>query len=371
MKRLVFASLVAAGLAALPGLASAQAICTLPNENLINWPASGTPVWSLCWVRATKSSGGYASGLEIRNVYYNGHLALKRGHVPILNAVYEGGNCGGASHCYRDIVKTEQGYLTDNICPAPFTGTNCGYAEPTCPPVMQCDTLNGVDVCTMGQPPPPNECGQLCFVGVSAQKLPDRLILSTQLRAGWYRYDEEWTFLADGTIQPSWGFSAVQDACTNFTHRHNAYWRLDFDIDGADRDEVFEGPRPIGKGKIRTEAMRLTTQPGIYWEITDRITDRGYRLVPGAETEDVTPADSFAVGDFWVLKYKPEELDDKGQPGPACAIKITPFLNGETLNDDLVVWYRTGIRHLGHDLDHCHVVGPTLVPLGDWSPGAP
>jgi hypothetical protein len=368
MRRLVFASLVAAGLAALPGLASAQAICTLPDENLINWPASGTPVWSLCWVRATKSSGGYASGLEIRNVYYNGHLALKRGHVPILNAVYEGGNCGGASHCYRDTVKTEMGYLTDNICPPPKTGTTCGYAEPSCPPVMECDMASGmVDVCTMGQPPPPNECGQTCFVGVSAEQLPDRLILSTQLRAGWYRYDEKWTFLADGTIKPSWGFSAVFNPCTSFTHRHHAYWRLDFDVDGPASDKVVEGPTPIGMGEIKTEAKRLNNQPGLYWEVTDRNTGRGYRLVPGAETENA-PADTFAVADFWVLKYKPEELDDKGQPGPACAIKINPFINNNSLDQDLVVWYRTGFRHLDHDLDHCHVVGPTLVPVGDWSP---
>src|SRR4030095_4270827 len=126
------------------------------------------------------------------------------------------------------------------------------------------------------------------------------LFVSGQMRGGCYRYDEEWTFLADGTIQPSWGFSAVHDACTAYTHRHNAYWRLDFDIDGPERDAVFEGPRPIGKGKIRTEAMRLTTQPGLYWEITDRITDRGYRLVPGAETEDVTPARRRAPRGFWV-----------------------------------------------------------------------
>lgn len=59
---------------------------------------------------------------------------------------------------------------------------------------------------------------------------------------------------------------------------------------------------------------------------------------------------------------------DNGQPGPACAIKIGKFLNGEALADDVVVWYGTGARHLGGDLNDCHVVGPMLVPVGDWSP---
>lgn len=367
MKRLLIAGLALAGATVLSSAASAQPACTLPDEHLISWPASGAPIWQLCWVRGRKSSGARGSGLEIRNVYYNGHLALKRGHIPILNVIYEGGNCGGAGHCYRDMVNQEQGYLTNNICPPPNTGTTCGYAEPTCPPVMVCDLPTGKDVCLIGQPPPPNDCGQTCFVGVSAEKLVDRLVLSSQLRAGWYRYDMKWTFLADGTIQPSFGFSVVFDPCTNFTHRHNAYWRLDFDIDGPASNKVFEGPTPAGMGDILTEAMRLSGQPGLYWEVTNGITGRGYRIVPGNETANA-PADTFAVGDFWVLKYKPEELDDNGQTGPACAIKINAFVNGETFDDDLVVWYRAGVRHLGHDLNHCAVVGPTLVPIGDWSP---
>jgi len=49
-------------------------------------------------------------------------------------------------------------------------------------------------------------------------------------------------------------------------------------------------------------------------------------------------------------------------------IKIGNFVNGQSLADDLVFWYRTGALHPGGDLDHCHVVGPTLVPIGDWSP---
>ena len=89
--------------------------------------------------------------------------------------------------------------------------------------------------------------------------------------------------------------------------------------------------------------------------------------MPGNEA--ALPADTFAVGDVWLLKYKSNEIDDAGQSGPACAIKFNNFVNGEGLATDLVFWYRTGAYHEGGDLDDCHPVGPELVPFGDWAAG--
>ena len=78
--------------------------------------------------------------------------------------------------------------------------------------------------------------------------------------------------------------------------------------------------------------------------------------MPGNEA--ALPADTFAVGDVWLLKYKSNEIDDAGQSGPACAIKFNNFVNGEGLSTDLVFWYRTGAYHEGGDLDDCHPGGP-------------
>src|SRR5262245_38391392 len=355
--------------------APAQPVCNgATGEHLMSWPTDA-PVWEFCWLRPSQSSGANGSGVEIRNLYYNGHLVMKRGHVPILNVQYEPGGCGGANLCYRDWLTTEQAYLADNVCPPPYSGANCGYAEPVCPPITVCEQALGQDVC----PAPPDECSRKCFQGVAAQKLTDRLILTSQSRAGWYRYEMRWTFFLDGRIQPTFGFSAVENTCVNYTHRHHAYWRLDFDIDGPLDDIVTEGPDPDtpapGGGRpgpkppilvLPTETQRLDNRPNVTWAVTDAVTRRGYRIVPGEETE--LPADTFSVADAWFLNYHPEELDDNGQTGPACAVKIGKFLNGESLANDVVVWYRTGVLHLGHDLDDCHVVGPTLVPIGDWSP---
>ena len=280
----------------------------------MSWPTVN-PVWQFCWVRPTGSSGANGSGLEIRHAYYNGHLVLKRGGVPILNVKYDPGGCGGPSLCYRDWLTTEHSYLSDNVI-------STGYAEPTCPPVTVCDDPTGVDTCDIVPPPP--DCTRTCFQGVSAEKLADRLILTSQNEAGWYRYTMKWTFYLDGRIQPTFGFTAVSDPCINHTHRHHAYWRFDFDIDGPDGDVVTEGPNPGGApGRpgprppsvvLSTEAMRRNNRPNLTWSVVDSTTKRGYRVVPGDETE--LPADSFSVGDVWLLELRPERDRRHGPERP-------------------------------------------------------
>lgn len=357
--RLLLLALVLAAAAESATAAVARARCVGPTEHWMAWPTAD-PVWDFCWVRPSQSSATNGSGIEIREAFYKGHLVLKRGHVPILNVQYDVGSCGGANHCYRDWLTSEQPFLVDNPCPPPLTA-GCGYAEPSCPPITVCEQHLGVDVCPATDVDP---CNRVCFQGVAFEKLADRLILTTQAMAGWYRYEMKWTFFLDGRIQPTMGYSAVANACVANTHRHHAYWRLDFDIDGPDGDVVTEGPDGVGKGIIDTEAMRLNDDPALWWSIVDSRTGRGYRLVPGTESE--LPADNFSVGDVWLLKYKAQELDDVGQPGPACAVKLSGYLNGESLAVDTVLWYRTGALHLGGDLGDCHTVGPTFEPIGNW-----
>ena len=62
------------------GAALAQPACC-GDEVLMSWP-DADPVWQFCWLRPPDSSGPNGSGLEISNVYYNGHLVMRRGHVP-------------------------------------------------------------------------------------------------------------------------------------------------------------------------------------------------------------------------------------------------------------------------------------------------
>ena len=352
MKRGVLASvLVVAAWLGASSLGATSPTCTLSGEHLMSWPTAN-PVWEFCWLQPTDSSGPNGSGLEIRNVYYNGHLVLKRAHIPILNVLYDPRGCG----CFRDWLFSEVQFEADHVI-------SPGYAEPDTPPLTVCDTGgSGGDVGS--------------FTGVAAEKtLPDRLVMTTQLEAGWYRYTMKWRFYLDGRIEPVMGFAAVNSSCIAFTHRHHAYWRFDFDIDGPANAVVQEMKRPslttnTGGGTppttITTEVMHQNTGGALAWMVTNSSTGRGYALIPGSEV--ALPADSFSVGDIWFLKYHSNEIDDTGNPGPSCAIKLDPYLNGEALADDVVVWYRSGWLHLGHELDDCDMVGPLLTPLGDWSP---
>jgi hypothetical protein len=359
MKAPLAAVLLAAACLGAAAPAAAQPSCTLPNEHLMSWPTD-SPVWQFCWLRPPDSSGSNGSALEIRNVFYNGHEVMKRGHVPMLNVEYVQKSCG--CDCYRD-WETEQDYfVADNVI------TPHVYAEPTQPTQTVCDAGGGQDVCTAGQPN--------CFDGVAAEKQPDRLILTTQFQAGWYRYAMRWRFFLDGHIETAFGFSAVSAGCVSCTHKHHAYWRFDFDIDGVVPNIVTEGPNPGTAEPTRpgprprivtlpTETMRVNNYPGITWSVTDPATRRGYRIVPGIET--ALPADTFSQGDVWALKYHPNEIDD-GHGLGNCPVNFAPWLNGESLNSDVVLWYRSGWLHVGGDLADCDLVGPTLYPVGDWSP---
>ncbi len=327
--------------------AAATPVCT-GNARLMQWPATN-PVWEFCFLRPQASSGPNGSGLELRDVYYRGHLVLKQAHAPILNVKYAS---GASCNCYRDWSFQEVRFQADNVI-AP------GYSEPTSPPLTVCDTGgNGGDVGS--------------FTGVAAEKLADRLILTTQFGAGWYRYTMKWKFFLDGRIVPWFGFAALNASCVAFDHTHHVYWRLDFDIDGAVGDSIEPGPPPGipaggsgGPFKFKSTEFTRLADPSLTWIVRDGATGLGYRVLPGKSTVP----DAFAVSDYWFLKYRSTEIDDSGQPGPACAIKFNGFLNGESIEDtDVVVWLRGGAFHKGGQLDDCEPTQFTLEPVGDWNP---
>jgi hypothetical protein len=333
---------------------------TCYGPQTISWPTIN-PVWQISWLRPCESSGTNGSGLELRDVSYNGHMVLKRAHVPMLNVQYVQTSCG--CNCYRD-WEYQQDYFSANNIVTPHL-----LAEPTVPAETVCDVGGGQDVCQQGQPN--------CFDGVAIESYVDRLVMTTQFEAGWYRYTMRWRFYLDGRIEPVFGFSAVSAGCVSCTHKHHAYWRLDFDIDGSVANIVTEGPNPpsgAAPGRpgpnprivtLDNETMRLNSYPGITWSVTDPVAHRGYRLVPGVESS--LPADDFSEGDLWALRYHADEIDD-GHSLLDCPVNFSSWLNNEALDGDVVLWYRAGWLHVGGDLADCDPVGPTLYPTGDWSP---
>lgn len=315
--------------------ASAQ---TCDPDHTIRWP-DAAPVWELCWTSPVDSTGIDGSGLEITNVRYNGRLVLARGHIPIVNVKYDPGGCGGLDLSYRDWNKELVRFEANNVI-------RPGYAEPTVPPRTVCDTP-GSDVGT--------------FTGVAAEKLADRLVLTTQVQAGWYRYIYTWTFLPDGSIKPGVRFTAVDNICTPLAHYHNIYWRFDFDIGDAETDAVDEF-NSGGWTPLRTEARRLhAPSADRRWRVRDKLSGHSYELVPSAEADI---ADAWSIGDFWAVAFRETELDDGGATGGLDGDRahIDPYVNGESIDGrDVVVWYRSGVRHAGPA--DCELAGPTLRPL--------
>ncbi|MGH9279474.1 MAG: hypothetical protein ACRD12_15405, partial [Acidimicrobiales bacterium] len=172
-------------------------------------------LWDMLVVRPSASSGVNGSGVELRDVDYQGLRALQRAHVPILNVNYDRGG-HGCGPTYRDWLNQEACFEADGDDPV------AGFRVGTTAPRTILDTGRGGGN----------------FRGVALWLDGEELVILSQLEAGWYRYVSEWRLDAGGTIRPRMGFSAVSNPCTCAPHTHHAYWRLDFDILGNDPNLV-------------------------------------------------------------------------------------------------------------------------------------
>lgn len=251
----------ALALATHAGPAAAQAFpgCSgAANEALLEWPI-GNPVWQMCWLRPSQSSGPRGSGLEIRNVYYRGKQVFKRAHAPILFAEYRNGAGGD---CYRDWKDQNSAFLA-NAAVQNQLGLGANV-------ITSCDRsdqpLQSFGNCPfqLGSPG-----GATCFTGVAIQDLGDRVTLTTQYVAGWYLYSMRWTFHQDGTIEPLFGLGNSNGTYNNVTHWHHNYWRFDFDIDGAGND------RMLLDGATQANEFSALHGPGRVYGVRDTVTGRG------------------------------------------------------------------------------------------------
>ena len=359
--------------------------CNAPGETYVSWPSTGTPVWEMCYLGPTQSSAVDGSSLEIRNVYYNGHLMMERGHVPMLFANYEDGTC------YRDWKDVNESFLrADQV------------DNPTRPAITTCDASSTSTGLVFGCPFVDLENGGSvgsnadCVSGVQVEKHADYLLLTANHSAAWYKYSSRYYFYADGTINPRFGFG--NDNGTNFgvTHRHHAYWRWNFDINGPEDDQVFitEGQSDTVQGQeffdLRDE-QALTS-----WKVVDSVTGRGVQVIPslddtsenGSEINDYNmPADESLDGyhevDVMATRYKlvlgnsvPEYSDTPGSNNlGACSMNENILVGSqsnqgtpETLVDENVVfWYRTAVKDIANRGMVCKTGGPRIVPVGDWT----
>lgn len=365
----------AAGLGAAADVRAESPVCS-GNEVLLSWPAVN-PIWELCYLLPSQSSGPRGSGMELRNVYLHGKLALKRAHAPILFAEYT------SSTCYRDWKDTDGTKITWSAVHPSFgrsTTTSCDRSKDplqsygTCPFQLVTNGSGG---------DPTGSCG----TGIAIEDAGTYVEMTMQYDAAWYKYSSRFRFYADGSFEPEFGFGNSNGTNNNITHWHHNYWRLDFDIDGAEND-VIQQDGVTQAVEFKTLRCDPGTTPACTgerrWQVRDTVTGRGFELDPG-DGDYVTPANqsgrNFHKFDVFGTIYNANEYGDRADNNLGdCAMVDGNLVNGGDLDGpagegtDVVLYYRGGVRDKNavdpggpQDSMVCKKVAPKFQPIGAWA----
>ena len=320
----------------------------LTGQCWITVTSGGQTLWRFLAIRPGASSGTNGSGIELRYVDYRDKRVLYQAHVPILNVEY--GTDGQQINCgptYRDWQNAETRFDAVGSPVAP------GFI--LCPHPAR--TIIDTD----------SDTGN--FAGVAIYVDGPEVVLVSEMQAGWYRYITEWRFHANGTIRPRFGFAGTQNPCTCHLHTHHVYWRLDFDLrtPGHNSVEEFNDPPIVGNNNWHTKQFEIRRPRDLqhkrHWRVRNTMSGESYEIRPGPNDGTRT---GFGVGDLWVLRYHPNEIDD-GQGftrDPALSTAhLEKFMTPpeSVVDADVVVWYAA---HYVHDagIEVGNWVGPDLVP---------
>lgn len=315
-----------------------------PHQVRVRVLDGDTELWDLIVVRPRDSQpAGDASGVELLNVRHRGRLVLRQAHVPVLNVLYAHGDT------FRDWMWEETRFTAHGTDPVGRGWRLCDKDPRT---ILE---------------RPDNDAGN--FQGVAFFHDGAELRIVSETQAGWYRYVSEWRLADDGTVKPRFGFAGTKDPMTCMRHNHHVYWRFDFDIGGSANDVVEQvddlgGIIPENVPIVR-ETSRRRKGRARAWDVLDKNTRKGVRIVPG---EHDGTADAFGVADLWILRHHPGELHEGGSMGGKrdTMAHLNRFLNDENVDGaNVVVWYAGHFLHdeLAPEDHQGHMVGPDLVPL--------
>jgi hypothetical protein len=345
--------------------AQAEVVCNGTNETKLSWPEDN-PIWEMCWLRPSHSSGPQGSGMELRKVEYLGIPVLKTLHSPLLFAEY------ASSTCYRDWKNANNAFVAQ-----PAVRNQLGISVDF-PATTSCDRSQSPTQ-SYGQCPYslPGRTGADCFTGLAIEDLGDRVVLTTHYEASWYAYTSRAIFYGNGAFDLQFGFGNFSNTSNGTAHWHHNYWRLDFDIGGPANDVLSINDVPQA-----TEFTSLRSQTGgpggseRTWEVRDAVSGLGYRMLPSRGDYNTPTNDSgrgFHMVDVIGTAYKANEYGDlSNNPLSACGMSHGNLANGESIGGagsgaDVVLYYRTAVKDTpGLDVMQCKSGGPLFVPLGDF-----
>lgn len=354
--------------------------CVAPEVKL-SWPAVN-PVWEMCWLPPNESVGPRGSGMELRNVYWNGQLVMRRAHAPMLFAEYKDGQGGD---CYRDWKDDTTSTLAAAVVQNQLGSIPSGGD----PAITACDRSNNptasYGTCPFGLPIAP---GYNCTPGLAMEDLGSYVRLTTQYRADWYMYASRYEFYRDGRMVPSFGFGNRNGTYNSVTHWHTNYWRFEFDIDGLGNNVVSKnGVDQMVEFSDLRNASGGVNGGQTTWEVRNPTTGNGYRLVPGAKDYNVATNESgrnFHTIDFMATQAHGGEYgDDPNYNLFDCTMDKAALVNGESIaNNNQALYYRVSVRDatanswpsgcsgancIPQDSMVCKKAGPSLVPFGPWA----
>jgi len=169
---------------------------------------------------------------------------------------------------------------------------------------------------------------------------------------GEYRIQQLWQLSRDGRIAArvwSRGVSCETD------HVHHPYWRLDFDVDGENNNEVLV--KDEDNWGVYTTETAVKKKHGRRWLVRNSASGHAVWIVPGPN--DGT-ADSFSKADLAIRRYHHSE----DEPWPFGAKGGLGYDNDEEVRGkDIVVWYIPHLSHSAHDEEK--------GSLSEWIKGGP
>ena len=368
----------------LGGVLAGPALADSPNcagnGTLLSWPATD-PIWEMCWLPPSQSVGPDGSGLELRQVHFKGHRVMNRAHAPMLFAEYN------SQTCYRDWKDDNAAFLSDND-----VQNHLGISLDPPTAVTSCDRstapTQAFGNCPFQLAGYPNVNAD-CSTGVTIEDGGDHVTLTTQHAAAWYQYTARWTFHADGTMEPEFGFGNNDGTGNETTHWHHNYWRMEFAIDNSVENVV--SINNVDQATEFSDLRDATGGPGggeVTWSVRNTTTGNGYRLEPGREDSLLPANDSnrgFHTVDVMATRRHDGEYGDRSDnPLGACAMDDGALVNGESLvgtNVGTALYYRVSVRDtsnnewppgcsggtcLPQDSMVCKRRGPSIVPFGPW-----
>lgn len=366
--RSLFARAIAVLLLVLASYQSASAACDTAHTIKVTMPEGSK--WQMCWSLDDKA------GIVLNDVYYetasdDSQPAVRRkvlgnAHLAQLHVNYDDGS--GATDYVNDVGlgKTRIRRLHRADC----YGDRARFYREGGKRIL----------CTRIR-----DRGYLYKYKNTAVRQGHELEVFSVHDVGRHTWVVSWLFLEDGTIAPrlgttgsleQYGQNEAYGAKVGRTRIakswvYNAFWRLNFDLDGRLHDAVEEisvvksGP---GKTRQSLRIKQLDTETGRVldpgsmrsWRILDTVTTTpvenhqiSYHLVPQQGGMSFSSSrEPWSKYELYVTKNRGCERFIEKSDNSGCGAGISGFTNNQdTYDTDIVIWYGISRHHLPRDED--------------------